>query len=62
MKKIILLKIADTSFKNKLPPDDYELISLDVASLFVSVPLDYTINIILKWIYDQRELEIKISR
>ena len=45
-----------------LPPDDYKLISFDVTSLFTNVPLDYTINIILKRISDQRELETKISR
>ena len=49
-------------FKNMLPPDDYNLISFDVTSLFTNVPLDYTISIILKWIYDQRELETKILR
>ena len=50
-------------FKNMLPPDDYNLISFDVTSLFKNVLLDYTINIILKQIYDQRELlETKISR
>ena len=50
-------------FKNMLPPDDYNLISCDVTSLFKNVLLDYTINIILKQIYDQRELlETKISR
>ena len=41
-----------------LPPDDYKLISFDVTSLFTNVPVVYTINII----YDQRELETKISR
>ena len=49
-------------FKNMLPPDDYKLISFDVTSLFTNIPLDYTINIILKQIYDQRELETKILR
>ena len=48
--------------KNMLPPDDYKLISFDVTSTFTNVPLDYTISIILKRIYDQRELETKISR
>ena len=33
-----------------------------MTSLFTNVPLDYTIIIILKRIYDQRELETKISR
>ena len=49
-------------FKNMLPPDDYKLISFDVTSLFTNVPLDHTISIILKPIYDQRELQTKISR
>ena len=49
-------------FKNMLLPDDYKLISFDVTSLFTSVPLDYTISIILKRIYDQRELGTKILR
>ena len=49
-------------FKNMLPPDDYKLISFDVTSLFTNAPLDYTISIILKRIYDQRALETKILR
>ena len=49
-------------FKNMLPPDNYKLISFDVTSLFTNVLLDYTVSIILKRIYDQRELETKISR
>ena len=49
-------------FKNILPPDDYKLISLDVTLLLTNIPLDYTISIILKRIYDHRELETKISR
>ena len=49
-------------FKNILPPDDYKLISFDVTLLLTNIPLDYTISIILKRIYDHRELETKISR
>ena len=45
-----------------LPPVDYKLVSFDVTSLFTNVSLDYTINIILKRIDDQRELETNISR
>ena len=44
-----------------LPPDDYKPISFDVTSLFTNVPLDYTISIILKQIYNQRDEETKIS-
>ena len=49
-------------FENMLSPDDYKLISFYVTSLFTNVPLDYTISMILKRIYDQRELETKMSR
>ena len=45
-----------------LPPDDYKLVSFDMTSLFKYVPLDYIISIILKRVYDQKELETKISR
>ena len=44
-----------------LPSDYYKLVSFDMTSLFTIVPIDHTISIILKRIYDQRELEIKIS-
>ena len=44
-----------------LPSDYYKLVSFDMTSLFTNVPIDNTISIILKRIYDQRELEIKIS-
>ena len=49
-------------FKNTLPPGDYKLVSFGVASLLTNVPLDYTISIIFKQIYDRRELETKILR
>ena len=38
------------------------MLSFYVKSLFTNVPLDQTINIILKWIYDDSELRISISR
>ena len=43
-------------------PDHYKLISFDVSSLFTSVPLEYTINIILKRIYDNQEVQTSIER
>ena len=55
-------KVFIREFKNMLPPDDYKLILFDVISLFTNVPSDYTINIILKRVYYQRELETKLSR
>ena len=48
--------------KNMLPPDGYRLISFHGTLLFTNVPLDHTIDIILKRVYDQRGLETKISR
>ena len=45
-----------------LPPDDYKLISFYVISLFTNISLDCTINIILKRIYVQRELETILTK
>ena len=41
---------------------DYKMVSFDVKSLFANVPLDRTINIILKRIYDQAELQTFLTR
>ena len=38
------------------------MVSFVVKSLFNNVPLDRTVNIILKQIYDGNELRISISR
>ena len=43
-------------------PTGHSLISFDVKSLFRNVPLDYTINIILRRIYDDNELYTNISK
>ena len=37
-------------------------VSFDVSSLFTNVPLDYTIDIILRRIYIDKEINTKISR
>ena len=47
--------------KSEKVPTDHSFISFDVKSLFMNVPLDYTINIILKAIYDDNELYTNIS-
>ena len=39
-----------------VPKDNYKLVSFDVSSLFTNVPLDYTIDIILRGIYTEREI------
>lgn len=43
-------------------PEDHLMISFDVVSLFSNVPLDYTINSILRRIYDNKEITSTISR
>ena len=47
--KDFLSKLKKVKIKN-----GYKMVSLDVASLFTSVPLDYTINIILDKIYKDK--------
>ena len=36
------------------------MVSFDVESLFTNVPLDYTINLMLERIYQDKELDILI--
>ena len=44
-----------THIKGQNIPNNFKLISFDVTSLFTNVPLDFTIDVILKWIYDENE-------
>ena len=48
--------------KKERVPSSYQMISFDVSSLFTMVPLDYTIDLTLKRIYGDKEIETKISR
>ena len=45
----------------KVPPG-YHMVSFYAKSLFPNVPLEYTIDLILKIIYDNRELSTNITR
>ena len=47
---------------NETVPSAYKMISVDVSSLFTMVPLDYIIDLTLKRIYDDKEIETEISR
>ena len=43
-------------------PNSFKLISFDVTSLFTNVPLDFTIDVILKRIYDENEVNTNIPK
>ena len=47
--------------RNKNIPPDYEMISFDVVSLFTSVPLDFTIELILDKVYKDKLIKTKLS-
>ena len=50
------------NIKSKKVPTGHSFISSDVKSLFTNVPSDYTINIILRRIYDDNELYTNTSK
>ena len=43
-------------------PFNYQLISLDVVSLFTNVPIDATIDIIIRRIYEFKEIDTRITK
>ena len=53
---------VQVKWKHKTLPPGYSLVSFDVVSLFTNVPLNKTIDIILRHIYDDKELQTKIPR
>ena len=48
--------------KKERVPSSYKMMSFDISSLYIMVPLDYTIDLTLKRIYGDKEIETKISR
>ena len=49
-------------FKNIVCLDsDWKLVSFDVSSFFKSVPLDFTMDVILRWIYRNKEIVAHIT-
>ena len=48
--------------KTNTVPRGYHLISFDVISLFTIVPLDVAIDIVLKLIYNNREINKTINK
>ena len=49
------------NMKKEIIQSGYNIVSFDVKSLFTNVPPDWTINIMLKWIYDDPELMTTIT-
>ena len=47
--------------KMRIPPG-YKMVSFDVVSLFTNVSLDETIDIIIKRIYDKKEINTDIPK
>ena len=47
--------------KQKIPPG-YQMVSFDIVSLFVNVPLEETIDIITRRIYDLNEINTNIPK
>ena len=50
------------SIRNLKIPNKHRVISFDVKALFTNVPLDYTINLILRRIYDNHEIDTNNSK
>ena len=50
-----------THIKGQNIPNSFKLISFDVT-LFTNVPLDFTIDVILKRIYDGNEVKTNIPK
>ena len=48
--------------KHQKVPDGHKMVSFDVVSLFSNVPLDTTIENILKRIYDNNEITTSITK
>ena len=50
-----------SKLRSSNPPDGYQMISFDVVSLFTNVPLEKTIDIIIKKVYKEKRIKTKIK-
>ena len=48
--------------KHKKVPEAFQMLSLDVKSLFTNVPLEATIDVILRIIYTNQELTTSLTK
>ena len=43
-------------------PPEHKMVSFDVVSLFTNIPLDETIDVIIRHIYDKKEINTDIPK
>ena len=61
-KEVLAYELTQLKFKNIVSLDsDWKLVSFDVSSFFTSVPLDFTMDVILRWIYRNKEIVAHIT-
>ena len=48
--------------KNEKVPQNCNMVSFDVKSLFISVPLEYTIDVIIKQIFEDHEITTIVTK
>ena len=48
--------------KNEEIPEKYEMVPFDVKSLFTSLPLEHTTDIIIKKIYEKHEITTVLTK
>ena len=51
-----------SKIKNEKVPDGYQMIPFDVKSLFTNVPLERTIQVVLKRIYEKHEVSTNVTK
>ena len=56
------IKSTKYSIEKVEVPNGYQIVSFDVKSLFINIPLDWTIHIVLRRIYDKNELQTSVTR
>ena len=52
-----------TTFARSLKVEEnQEMISFDIPSLFINVPLDFTIDLIIKKVYNKKMIKTKLKK
>ena len=51
-----------SKIKTEKVPDGYQMVLFDVKSLFTNVPLERTIQVVLKRIYEKHEVSTNVTK